>query len=326
MSYSEQKELQTNLFFCIFFCYIKNMATKNYSIELDEQTAESAETILNQLGLTVNQAANIFFSKVVLTKGIPFAVNLDGAVTESTPETEGNSSEQKEEKPVQKTKKARRTTKKTQKKKVLPEMAQNLDLTPSKDKGTPDLETGVLIKTQPVTIAEETITVETTIKEEPVKTRKSKAAPKKRGRKSKKTETVEVPEETPADEQIPFTADDILVDSASEDILAQSTEEEIIQEESVIEESISISEPILDEPEFNQDAELAKEISAISQDIIIPVPEEEIPAEEEKPAKPKKARKASKKSSKKDDEEEDADTDDTIPDDLFEKWEFGDIS
>ncbi|MGI9275204.1 MAG: type II toxin-antitoxin system RelB/DinJ family antitoxin [Endozoicomonas sp.] len=46
---------------------------------IDEQLKEDAETVLRQLGLTTSQAINLYFSQIVLQKGLPFEVKLPGA-------------------------------------------------------------------------------------------------------------------------------------------------------------------------------------------------------------------------------------------------------
>ena len=43
---------------------------------IDEELKAEAEDILHQLGLTTSQAINLYFSQIVLHKGMPFDVRL----------------------------------------------------------------------------------------------------------------------------------------------------------------------------------------------------------------------------------------------------------
>ena len=43
---------------------------------IDEALKQEAEDILRQLGLTTSQAINLYFSQIVLHKGMPFEVRL----------------------------------------------------------------------------------------------------------------------------------------------------------------------------------------------------------------------------------------------------------
>ncbi len=49
---------------------------------IDESLKQEAEEILRQLGLTTSQAINLYFSQIVLHRGMPFEVRL----TEETPD------------------------------------------------------------------------------------------------------------------------------------------------------------------------------------------------------------------------------------------------
>lgn len=43
---------------------------------IDEELKAEAEDILRQLGLTTSQAINLYFSQIVLQRGMPFDVRL----------------------------------------------------------------------------------------------------------------------------------------------------------------------------------------------------------------------------------------------------------
>ena len=43
---------------------------------MDEELKAEAEDILHQLGLTTSQAINLYFSQIVLQRGMPFDVRL----------------------------------------------------------------------------------------------------------------------------------------------------------------------------------------------------------------------------------------------------------
>ncbi|WP_067583802.1 type II toxin-antitoxin system RelB/DinJ family antitoxin [Endozoicomonas ascidiicola] len=43
---------------------------------IDEALKEQAEDILRKLGLTTSQAINLYFSQIVLQRGMPFEVRL----------------------------------------------------------------------------------------------------------------------------------------------------------------------------------------------------------------------------------------------------------
>ena len=43
---------------------------------IDESLKQEAEEILRQLGLTTSQAINLYFSQIVLHRGMPFEVRL----------------------------------------------------------------------------------------------------------------------------------------------------------------------------------------------------------------------------------------------------------
>ncbi|WP_067517405.1 type II toxin-antitoxin system RelB/DinJ family antitoxin [Endozoicomonas ascidiicola] len=43
---------------------------------IDEELKEQAEDILRKLGLTTSQAINLYFSQIVLQRGMPFEVRL----------------------------------------------------------------------------------------------------------------------------------------------------------------------------------------------------------------------------------------------------------
>lgn len=43
---------------------------------IDESLKQEAEAILRQLGLTTSQAINLYFSQIILQRGMPFDVRL----------------------------------------------------------------------------------------------------------------------------------------------------------------------------------------------------------------------------------------------------------
>jgi DNA-damage-inducible protein J len=53
------------------------MATKNIQLRLDEHLKQSAESVLDELGLDMPTALRLFLKKVVKTKAIPFRISLD---------------------------------------------------------------------------------------------------------------------------------------------------------------------------------------------------------------------------------------------------------
>ena len=53
------------------------MATKNIQLRLDENLKQSAERVLDELGLDMPTALRLFLKKVVKTKAIPFRISLD---------------------------------------------------------------------------------------------------------------------------------------------------------------------------------------------------------------------------------------------------------
>jgi len=50
--------------------------TDTVYMRIDPKLKTNAETVLNQLGLTPNEAINIFLNQVVLQRGLPFAVKM----------------------------------------------------------------------------------------------------------------------------------------------------------------------------------------------------------------------------------------------------------
>ena len=50
---------------------------------IDEELKAEAEDILKQLGLTTSQAINLYFSQIVLQRGMPFNVRLPDAKKKS---------------------------------------------------------------------------------------------------------------------------------------------------------------------------------------------------------------------------------------------------
>lgn len=53
------------------------MAIKNIQLRLDGHLKQSAESVLNELGLDIPTALRLFLKKVVKTKAIPFRISLD---------------------------------------------------------------------------------------------------------------------------------------------------------------------------------------------------------------------------------------------------------
>lgn len=51
---------------------------------ISEELKNEAEDILKQLGLTTSQAINLYFSQIVLQKGMPFDVRLPEAKKQKT--------------------------------------------------------------------------------------------------------------------------------------------------------------------------------------------------------------------------------------------------
>jgi DNA-damage-inducible protein J len=52
------------------------MALKNIQIRVDEHLKQSAESVLEELGLDIPTALRLFLKKVVKTKAIPFRISL----------------------------------------------------------------------------------------------------------------------------------------------------------------------------------------------------------------------------------------------------------
>ena len=53
------------------------MSTKNLNIRTDKDVKEKAEKILNELGLNMTSAVNIFLRTAIRERGIPFELKLD---------------------------------------------------------------------------------------------------------------------------------------------------------------------------------------------------------------------------------------------------------
>ena len=54
------------------------------SIKLDKENKEEAKKIFAQLGISMGDAVNMFFSQVVLTKSIPFEIKIPNDETKNT--------------------------------------------------------------------------------------------------------------------------------------------------------------------------------------------------------------------------------------------------
>ncbi len=359
--YAVSGDFLNKLFFFVFYrkiCYSYSMAEKIINVELDSQTADAAESILNRLGLTSEQAAKIFFTQIVLKKAIPFTISLGSdtaAVNDEASESDADNSSAEE-----KTSSKKSRSKRTVKKHVIPEIAENLDLTPSKSKGAPDLETGVVIKKQMITILEQEDTEEETSaeKEEKPKAKKTRSKSKKTSeskKKSGKTGRKKAVKDTEPEPQIEESAEPSEIQVSSEEISVVPEVQDTTFDEPVIEETgVDLPEENTEaEPEIQEESEVqetpAQDDFAIeetiaepeitpeedeNEEITVPVPEEteassEVPAEtpeepEEKPAKKASEKKKTSDTSGEDTEEEDdADTDESVPDNLFDKWDFG---
>ncbi|ELT92707.1 hypothetical protein CAPTEDRAFT_130944 [Capitella teleta] len=51
---------------------------------IDESLKQEAEEILHQLGLTTSQAINLYFSQIILRRGMPFDVRLPEETAEKS--------------------------------------------------------------------------------------------------------------------------------------------------------------------------------------------------------------------------------------------------
>ena len=49
------------------------MATTNLNVRVDENLKKTADTLLNELGLNMSTAINIYLKQIVRENGIPFA-------------------------------------------------------------------------------------------------------------------------------------------------------------------------------------------------------------------------------------------------------------
>lgn len=53
-------------------------------VRIDAQTKREAQGVLNDLGLNMSDAINLYFRQVVLHKGIPFEISIPNGLTAST--------------------------------------------------------------------------------------------------------------------------------------------------------------------------------------------------------------------------------------------------
>lgn len=53
------------------------MATTNLNVRVDENLKKAADTLLNELGLNMSTAINIYLKQIVRENGIPFEIKLD---------------------------------------------------------------------------------------------------------------------------------------------------------------------------------------------------------------------------------------------------------
>ena len=59
------------------------MATTNLNVRVDENLKKAADTLLNELGLNMSTAINIYLKQIVRENGIPFEIKLDKPIAES---------------------------------------------------------------------------------------------------------------------------------------------------------------------------------------------------------------------------------------------------
>ncbi len=59
------------------------MATTNLNVRVDENLKKTADTLLNELGLNMSTAINIYLKQIVRENGIPFEIKLDKPNTET---------------------------------------------------------------------------------------------------------------------------------------------------------------------------------------------------------------------------------------------------
>ncbi len=52
------------------------MASTNLNVRVDENVKKSAETVLDELGLNMSTAVNMFLRAVIREEGIPFKMSL----------------------------------------------------------------------------------------------------------------------------------------------------------------------------------------------------------------------------------------------------------
>ena len=52
------------------------MATTNLNVRVDENLKKTADTLLNELGLNMSTAINIYLKQIVRENGIPFEIKL----------------------------------------------------------------------------------------------------------------------------------------------------------------------------------------------------------------------------------------------------------
>lgn len=53
------------------------MATTNLNVRVDENLKKTADALLNELGLNMSTAINIYLKQIVRENGIPFEIKLD---------------------------------------------------------------------------------------------------------------------------------------------------------------------------------------------------------------------------------------------------------
>ena len=58
--------------------------TTKVEARIDSKIKSEAKDVLNDLGMSISEAINIFFRQIVLSKGIPFEVKIPNALTQKT--------------------------------------------------------------------------------------------------------------------------------------------------------------------------------------------------------------------------------------------------
>lgn len=59
------------------------MATTNLNVRVDENLKKTADALLNELGMNMSTAINIYLKQIVREKGIPFEIKLNNPNAET---------------------------------------------------------------------------------------------------------------------------------------------------------------------------------------------------------------------------------------------------